>query len=126
MSEEKGTVALESMYEFGKRADREKAERIKNRVWGRWYITKDRKRFGLKASKNRRALSYELSFKQIEQNGQLYWFSHLRQKGQKYERGDLEDLMNMFNDLYGFDWMYSGLCLSYQQIKKGKRLCQQK
>jgi hypothetical protein len=94
---------IENLEELGKISDAEINERIRKGRWGAWYLTADRKSFGIL-----RAYAYEIELDQLESDGPLRWLAHLREKTW-LRRGDVEDLISAFDDLFGYGWIYAAL-----------------
>jgi len=82
---------LEELY---RKADREKATRIKKGRWGAWYLSKGRKEVAIN-----RAYPYNVPLKQIESDGLIHWLAHIREKIW-LKKGDMEDLMQLFDDMF--------------------------
>lgn len=83
-----------TLKEIGKKADQKKAARIKKGRWGKWYLSKDRKEIVIN-----RMYPYSVTLKQIESDGLIHWLAHIREKSW-LKRGDLEDLMQLFEDMF--------------------------
>ena len=94
-------ILILSLEEIGRQADEEKRKRLIKGKWGAWY----RKRGSLGIN---RCYPYEVPISIIKEGGPLSWFAHLRQKIW-LQRGDLEDLIQAFNDLFGYNWIYNGM-----------------
>ena len=81
--------------------DPEKKKRLAEGKWGAWYLIKGRRKwFGIN-----RAYPYEFEFSRLKSETCLEWIAHLREKTWM-KRGDIEDLMLAFDDLFGYGWMY--------------------
>jgi hypothetical protein len=93
-------IYLETGAEMIERGDRERAERVKGGRWGAWYLTRKPLCLGIN-----RAYRYEIEFRDIEDCGPLHWFAHMQEKAWMTPE-DLRDLINAFNDIFGYGWLY--------------------
>ncbi len=80
--------------------DMERAERIRRGRWGAWRIIKSS---GILLYEPHRR--YEISLRELESRGPLHWLAQLRHK-LWLERGDVEDLLRLFDDFFGPSWMW--------------------
>jgi len=92
-----------SLAELSKIWDKEKKERIKKGKWGAWYLSKNRQYFCIN-----RSYVYDIPISQLKFDGPLHWLAHLREKAW-LKRGDIEDLIKAFDDLFGYGWFYKGM-----------------
>lgn len=93
-------IVLKTMAELSAIIDKERAERISRGRWGAWRIIKSR---GVLLYEPRRL--YEVTLRELELRGPLHWLTQLRHK-LWLERGDVEDLLRLFDDLFGPSWMW--------------------
>jgi hypothetical protein len=101
-NETDGEVIIEliSLKELSEIAERERAERIRRGRWGPWRINWRKKTLSIN-----RAYLYEIDLDEIKREGPLKWLAHLREKAW-LKRGDVEDLIACFDDLFGFSWLW--------------------
>lgn len=92
-----------NLAEWSKIWDKEKKERLQKGKWGAWYLSKNRKYFCIN-----RSYLYDIPISDLKRSGPLRWFAHLTGKTW-LKRGDIEDLMKAFYDLFGANWIYRGL-----------------
>lgn len=107
MNEEEKEPMTMTVAEFGRQAEEKRRQRLARGKWGVWYLTRSRKRFGIKPPLHPHH-PYEIELSVIERDGPLHWLAHLREKTW-FERGDLEDLMSAFDDLFDVGWIYLGM-----------------
>jgi hypothetical protein len=105
-NETDGEVIIEliSLKELSEIAERERAERIRRGRWGAWRINWRKKTLSIN-----RSYPYEIALEEINRLGPLHWLAHLREKAW-LKRGDIEDLIACFDDLFGFTWIWN--CVS--------------
>lgn len=103
MGEKENGIRFISLKELGHIEGKERRQRLIKGKWGAWYLTKDRECFGIN-----RLYPYEIEFSEIKRRGPLQWFAHLREKTW-LKRGDLDDLINAFDDLFGPSWIYDSI-----------------
>jgi len=91
----------------------DRKKRLAKGKWGTWSITKDRKYF----TTDRPRYLYIIKLSELKKDGPLHWFAHLRSK-RYLKRGDVEDLIKAFDDIFGYDWPWD----AYNQMRRGGRL----
>jgi len=114
----KDKLGYETLGDMFKREIQKQIERIRKGKWGRWELTADRKALKFCPTADFQGLSYEIPLSRIESEGALEWFAHLREKSLLFQRGDIEDLISCFDDLFGVPWIYDGF--KHKGRKKGK------
>lgn len=91
---------LMTLAEVSAIADLELRERLRRGRWGSWRVLKSK---GILLYEPHRR--YEITLQCLESMGPLHWLAHLRHK-LWLERGDVEDLLRLFDDLFGPSWMW--------------------
>lgn len=102
MEEREKSLLFEAMNRID---EEEKTARLEAGKWGAWFLTGDRKFLGIE--RRRRGL-FAVEIEDIKSLGPLYWFAIV--KGSDWlQRGDVEDLIKVFDDLFGCEWICEGL-----------------
>ncbi len=96
-------IIAENVRELIKKEDKKRDRRLAKGKWGAWYITKDKKYFGVN-----RSYPYEILLSEIKRDGPLHWFAHLRQKTWLHKI-DIADLILAFDDLFDYSWIYDDI-----------------
>jgi hypothetical protein len=89
-------LIFETLEEAYERSEEERSERLKKGRWGAWHLCNRRKWLCIN-----RGYPYEL---ELSADSPLKLFHHLRDKTW-LQRGDLEDLLAAFNDIFGYSWL---------------------
>ena len=103
MNDKPTRIILESVAELERRADEERAERLRRGRWGVWRVVKSRQ--VLSILRGNPKSPYEIDLSDIYQDGPLHWLAHLREKTW-LQRGDIEDLIALFDDVFGVSWLW--------------------
>ena len=82
-------------------SEAKRTARLKVGRWGGWYLCGKGKWLGFKGLYPNKTIPYEF---ELTSDSPLRLFCHLRDKTWPH-RGDLEDLLAAFNDIFGYSWL---------------------
>lgn len=97
---EEPVLVLRTATQLTEAYEKERAARLKIGRWGAWYLCGQGKWLGFKGLYPNKNVAYEF---ELAAKSPLQWFCHMREKIYP-NRGDLEDLLAAFDDIFGPGW----------------------